>query len=127
MEGKILDGRRVLIVEDEPLIAALVAEYLEDFGCTVIATAGRVDQALADARALDLTLAVLDLNLAGTSSAPVGEVLLERGIPFVIATGADTQGVDATFAKVPKLAKPFAYDAFHRSLLDAVQQQLPSR
>ena len=68
-------GRRVLVVEDEGLIAMLIESQFEDLGHEVIGTAARLREALDLARTLDLDLAVLDVNLAGELSYPVAECL----------------------------------------------------
>src|SRR6202171_5551025 len=82
-------NRRVLLVEEEMLVAWLIEDMLADLGCAVIGPASSVNQALAmiDAEAVDA--AVLDLNLNGQMSYPVADALAARGVPFVISTGYD--------------------------------------
>jgi CheY-like chemotaxis protein len=82
-----LSGRRVLVVEDEMMVAWLLEDMLADFGCAVVGPAAGVNQALAmlDAEAFDA--AVLDVNLKGQKSYPIADTLAARGVPFVFSTG----------------------------------------
>ena len=97
---------RVLLVEDEGLVAMLMEAMLEDVGCRVAATAARLEQAVTLAAAGDFDLAVLDVNLAGKLSYPVAEALRERGIPFLFATGYGAAGLPAALRDAPVLVKP---------------------
>ena len=105
-----LAGRRILIVEDEALVAMLVEDALFDAGAEVIGPVATVAEAMAllDAAAPDA--AVLDLNLAGETSTPVADVLANRGVPFVVATGYGAEGLPPGHASVPVLAKPYDPD-----------------
>lgn len=106
-----LAGLRVLVVEDEALIAMLVEEYLDELGCEVAGVAGRLEEALEKARTLaPLDLAVLDVNLAGRLSYPVASVLRERGVALVFATGYGGAGLPEDLRGVPVLSKPFERD-----------------
>ncbi|HEX6011198.1 MAG TPA: response regulator [Geminicoccaceae bacterium] len=85
-----LSGRRVLVVEDELIVAFLLEDMLAGLGCAVVGPAARVDQALAllDAEAIDAAL--LDVNLNGHKSYPVADALAARGVPFVFSTAYHT-------------------------------------
>jgi CheY-like chemotaxis protein len=105
-----LTGRRVLVVEDEALVAMLVEDALSDAGAIVIGPAATVSEALGLlARELP-DVAVLDLNLAGETSTPVADALAARGIPFVVATGYGADGLPAGHASATVLAKPYDPD-----------------
>jgi CheY-like chemotaxis protein len=106
-----LAGLRLLVVEDEMLVALALEEMLGDFGCVVVDVAGTVDRGLALADKLALDGAILDINLGGEKVFPVAERLAERGVPFVFCTAYGTAALPPSFAKAPTLAKP--YDA-HR-------------
>lgn len=114
-----LTGLRVLVVEDEPILAMLVEAYLQDLGCEVVATASRLQDALAKARTLDLDAGVLDVNLAGQLSYPVAEVLKERAVPFLFATGYGTVVPPANLKNTPVLSKPFRQEQLAKMLLEA--------
>lgn len=104
-----LDGKRVFLVEDEALVAMLVEDMLADEGCTLVASANRLAEALAKAtdRALAFDLAILDVNLAGEPVFPVAEALAARGIPFAFATGYGAGGLPDAWKNRPTLQKPF--------------------
>ncbi|MFO6447016.1 PAS domain-containing protein [Erythrobacter sp. NE805] len=82
-----LAGKRVLVVEDEALIALTLVDALREMGCEVAGPASTVAAALELARADRPDLAVLDVNLAGTGSAPVAQALRSEGVPYVYCTG----------------------------------------
>jgi CheY-like chemotaxis protein len=121
-----LMGRRVLVVEDEALIAMLIEDYLLDLGCTVAATAARLDDGLEKATGAAIDLAVLDINLAGALSYPIAEALRARGIPFIFATGYGAAGLPDGLQGTPVLAKPFdetqLAEALERALRGAASQ-----
>lgn len=104
-----LHGLRMLIVEDETMVAMMVEELLESFGCEVVAVAASVKQALAvmaaDTGAIDG--AILDVNIAGEKVFPVADALTAKSIPFVFATGYGASGLDPGFEQHPVIAKPF--------------------
>jgi CheY-like chemotaxis protein len=103
-----LRGRRILVVEDEALVAMLVEDALIDAGCDVIGPVATVAEALSLLDAGDVPeAAVLDLNLAGETSAPVADALASRGVPFVVATGYGAAGLPPEHKSAPVLAKPY--------------------
>jgi CheY-like chemotaxis protein len=102
----LLEGRRVLLVEDESLVAMLAEDMLLDFGCEVV-VAMRLDKALEYARAEAFDLAVLDVNLGDARSYPVADLLFERCTPFLFATGYGRQGLEEAYQAVPVLQKPY--------------------
>src|ERR1700733_7019959 len=112
-----LTGLRVLVVEDEPIIAMMLEDCLGDLGCSVAAVASRLNDALKQARALDLDAGVLDVNLAGELSYPVAEVLKERAVPFVFATGYGTDATPVNLKGAPVLSKPYRVEQLAKILL----------
>jgi DNA-binding response OmpR family regulator len=82
-----LTNKRVLVVEDEILVALLVEDMLADAGCVVVGPFSRVPQALAAAKTEPIDIALLDVNVAGEMVFPVAHALEERGIPFLFVTG----------------------------------------
>jgi DNA-binding response OmpR family regulator len=98
---------RILIVEDETLVAMLVEDALHDAGYSVLGPARTVSEAM---RLLEVEVphaVVLDLNLAGESSGVVADTLAARGIPFLLATGYGAAGVPPQHRNAPVLAKPY--------------------
>lgn len=116
-----LAGLRVLVVEDESMIAMLVEDFLEELGCVVVGSASRLEDALAKAHAPDVDIALLDVNLAGQVSYPVAETLRARGIPFVFATGYGSAALPAALQGAPVLPKPFTQSQLAEALRRAGQ------
>jgi CheY-like chemotaxis protein len=110
-----LNGRRVLVVEDEALVAMLMEDGLVDAGAEVVGPACSVEEALGlvERVACDggLSAAVLDINLGGAAVSPVADRLAALGVPFVFATGYGEGCRRGAHAAAPVLAKPFDPDA----------------
>ncbi len=104
-------GKRVLVVEDELMIRMLLQDMLTDLGYTLAGEAGRIDEALELAKEGQFDVAILDVNLNGQSISPVVEILIERGLPFVFATGYGQRGVPEPYRQTPTLQKPFEVEA----------------
>jgi len=104
MNGK---GRKILLVEDEALVAMMVEDLLEDLGCEMADNPVRLDEAVAAARTGDFDMALLDLSLAGVHTYPVADILTERGIPFAFLTGYRSGDIEPAYRETPILAKPF--------------------
>jgi CheY-like chemotaxis protein len=102
-----LSGTRVLIVEDETLVAMLLEDMIGELGGDVVASAGRVARALAILDEQPIDLAVLDVNLGSEDAFPIAEALVKRGIPFVFSTGYGSTGLPPDWRKYPTLQKPF--------------------
>jgi CheY-like chemotaxis protein len=109
-------GRRILVVEDELMIRMLLDGMLEDIGYTMTAEAGAIDEAVALAKKADFDAAILDVNLNGQPITPVVEALIERGLPFVFATGYGARGVPEAYRDNPTLKKPFQTEALEQAL-----------
>lgn len=102
--------RTILVVEDEPLIAMMLEDFLESLGHSVTATCETLQDALAEAEKGDFDLAILDVNLKGESVWPLAERLRDKQIPFVLATGGHVDPPPAEFADVPVIEKPYTVD-----------------
>jgi CheY-like chemotaxis protein len=113
---------RVLVVEDEALVAMLLEDMLTDAGYTVSATVSAIPQALefvVDA-ATDFDVAILDVNLRGKPIFPVAEALAEAGKPFVFATGYGAGSLPEAWRDRPTLQKPFGAGDVERVLASAL-------
>ncbi len=115
--GNPLKGLRVLIVEDEPLVAALIEDYLAELGCAVAVSARRLPKALESLQSSEIDAAVLDVNVAGESISPLAEALAKRHIPFIFASGYGARGVEPRWAKCSILQKPFTANELRTALL----------
>src|SRR5664279_948568 len=102
-----LSGSRVLVVEDEMIVAWLLEDMLADLGCAVVGPAANVNQALAMIDAAAIDVAVLDVNLNGQMSYPIADALAARGVPFVFVTGYDKDRMLDGYRTFPVLQKPF--------------------
>ncbi len=109
MTASALDGCRVLLVEDELMVAMLVETVLQDEHCDIVGPIGDVAAALSAACGERLDLAVLDINLGGEMVFPVAEALTERGVPFLLLSGYG-EGAVPSDRNWPVHAKPFRLD-----------------
>jgi CheY-like chemotaxis protein len=108
--------RRVLVVEDEVLMAMMLEDMLEELGYEVVALSTHLDQAVQLARTTDFDFALLDINLNGERSFPVAEVVRSRGLPIVFATGYGPRALVPPYLDTPLLQKPFGLDELRRML-----------
>jgi CheY-like chemotaxis protein len=106
-----LAARRVLLVEDEPLVAMLIETALQQEGCIVLGPLERLAPALEAARSDVIDAAILDMDLAGENTRPVADALEARGIPFVFLTGYGADGLPPDKPHWRALGKPFRLDA----------------
>ncbi len=103
-------GTRVLIVEDDAIIAMTAEDMLGEVGCTTAAVAATLSEALARAVDTEFDVALLDLNLKDEMSLPVAALLRQNGKPFIFATGYDGIPASSGFADAPFIAKPYRMD-----------------
>jgi CheY-like chemotaxis protein len=109
-------GKRVLVVEDEMMIRMLLEGMLEDLGHSVAAEAGTIDEALALAKKADFDIALLDVNLNGKPITPVVQILVNRSLPFIFASGYGQRGVPDAYRGSPTLQKPFQVEALAEAI-----------
>ncbi|MDZ4777856.1 MAG: response regulator [Alphaproteobacteria bacterium] len=98
---------RVILVEDEALIAMIIEEMISDLGCTAIGPAATLDEALSlVASTTDADCALLDINLRGASSWPIADALRAKGVPFAFVSGYGPAGLEPKYKGETVLAKP---------------------
>ena len=100
----------ILVVEDEPLIAMMLEDFLESLGHRVHATCESVSEAVRAVESGGFQLAILDVNLKGEHVWPVAARLREKDVPFVLATGGHVAPPPAEFNSVPVIEKPYTID-----------------
>lgn len=111
-------GKKILILEDEAIVALDLAMQLEDEGHMPLGPAGTPEEAIALLEEEEPDFAVLDVNLDGITSKAVAEQLTERGCPFVYVTGYADEGIMADMPCAPSLSKPLDFTRLKR-LIDA--------
>ena len=117
MQGRAsLEGRRVLVVEDEAVEALMLEDLLAQAGCIVIGPAGTIESALTLIEEKAIDCAVLDVKLVDGEAFPVADALATRGVPFVFATAYQASALGARYAEAPRIEKVYDRD----ELLDAV-------
>lgn len=118
-----LTGLRVLVVEDEMMVAMLMEDMLADLGCIVVGPISRLDEAMESISELELDCAVLDVNLGDQSVFPLADLLRERGLPYAFATGYGDAGLRPVDKGAPVLQKPFREADLARVLVDLKQKR----
>jgi CheY-like chemotaxis protein len=113
---------RILIVDDEPLIADMVGEWLSELGHVVVGPAHDLARALELARS-DVDAAIVDVSLGKDKSYPLADALIARGLPFALATGYGRDDVEPKYREQATLMKPFEFAAFR----GAVDQLIAER
>jgi len=114
-------GHSILIVEDEPLIAMMLEDFLDSLGHTVVGTVESVNEALAKAEDGGFEVAIVDVHLKGGETVwPLADRLSEKGVPFILATGGHIEPPPARHASAPILSKPYTIDAINPVLKQAL-------
>lgn len=117
-----LAGLRVLLVEDEPIIAMTAEDMLESLGCRVVGTVATLGDAMAAAARGGFEVAMLDINLNGTASLPVADALKRAETPFIFTTGYDSSAA-APHRDVPLVTKPYRTADLAEALARAMAAQ----
>ena len=111
---------RVIIVEDEPLVAENLRDDLVEAGFEVVGVAPRVESALKLIEGTGFDVAIIDANLAGTSAAPAAAALSARGLPFMVLSGYAREQLQREFSEAVYIQKPYRV----RKLIDALNSLL---
>jgi len=111
-----MGGRRILVVEDELLIAMAIEETIQASGGEIVGPVATLERALTLAREETFDAAILDVTIRGGKVYPVAEVLLARGIPFVIASGYEDWVLPEALRDKARLMKPFTTAALEEQL-----------
>lgn len=108
---------RVFLAEDEPVLLMELEENLGDMGCKVVGAAAKVSEALELLASHEFDAAILDVRLKDSTIEPVGDALVAKGIPFVIATGDSSTELLSRFPNAPVLNKPYSLEELRQALL----------
>jgi CheY-like chemotaxis protein len=112
-------GNRVLLVEDEILVAMMMRDILMELGFSVVGPFSRLSQAMVAAVHDNIDAGIIDINLGGEFVYPVADVLIARRIPFVFVTGYGVESIDVRFGSVPVIKKPVQREALERFFVAA--------
>lgn len=124
----LLVGKKVLLVEDEAIIAFAMEDLLVELGCDIVGPAMQLDEALKLAEEAQIDAAILDVNLNDLRSYPVAAELERRNVPFVFATGYDREGLEWPGTPVDLLSKPYRKEQVEAALcrmLDSAGEAIP--
>lgn len=119
-ESTLLEGRRVLVVEDEDLVASLLERLLAKLGCEDVAIASQLTEAAEIAARDEIDVALLDVMLRGLDVHPVVETLSRRGIPYAFVTGHGLTRTTGIYRDRPILNKPITLPELRRVLIEAL-------
>jgi CheY-like chemotaxis protein len=122
----VLAGKRVLIVEDDMIMALVVEDFLLECGCVPVGPCANVANALETVGSQVFDLAVLDVNLAGETVYPVADALTKRGIPFLFTSGYGDQAIPAGHGNWMVCAKPFSGQDLVTKLSGILGSNVPS-
>ena len=126
LASRLLQGLRVLVVEDNLLLAEVTKLLLEESGCQVVGPAGWLERGLELAEHEPLDGALLDINLHGDMSFPIAEALSRRGVPFVFVTGYEDRSiVPLAYRSAPRLDKPVADEHLMEVMVAAFTAKRP--
>jgi CheY-like chemotaxis protein len=114
------EGLRILVVEDEPVVAMYLEDMLEALGCQTIGPASRLADGLVLVESETFDAAILDINLGGERSTPIAEALRQRGVPFAFASGYGV-APEGFGDGVPMIEKPYR----EAQVAGALDQLLP--
>jgi len=119
-----LRGRRILIVEDEYLVAMSLCDALESLGAMLIGPAPSVDKAVKTIEsAPDIDAAILDINLDGVMAYAVADLLLSQNIPFVFSSGYETDVLRARYPQIRNCQKPCAFPKLEEALARSIAER----
>lgn len=107
---------KVLVVEDEPLIALDIESMLEWLGCDMVGPVARLSDALKIVETEAFDCAILDINVRGGYITPVAEILLDRHVPVLLSTGYNEYALPSTLTSQARLAKPYTSEQLEREL-----------
>ena len=116
-----IDDKRVLLVEDEPLVSMMLADMLSAFGHKVDGPYSRFSDAILAAKTGNLQAGILDVNLGGEKTYAVADILTNRKIPFAFVTGYGPDSIVSAFSHAPVLQKPIEAAKLHALLQQIVR------
>jgi CheY-like chemotaxis protein len=114
-----LAGRRILLVEDSPVVAPFTADLLTEIGCKVVGPAPNMATARELVETGDFDGALMDVHIRGERVFPLCEMLESRGVPFVLTSGYADWTMPEKWRRRPRLQKPYTVDQIEQALSEA--------
>jgi two-component SAPR family response regulator len=127
MSGNEIAGRRILVVEDEMLIALMIEDIVHDGGGEIVGPVATLEKALKLAEEEEFDAAILDVTIRGGKVYPVAELLLTRGIPFLFASVYGDWALPEELRDKPRLMKPFTVAALEEQVRSLCSEAKPRR
>jgi DNA-binding NtrC family response regulator len=112
-----LEGRRILVVEDSPVVADACGDILRDMGCVAVGPATNMAAALQMSGEEAIDAAIVDINIRGGKASPVLKILHDRGVPFLLTSGYADWSMPDEWQEQARLAKPYTPNQLRESLL----------
>jgi CheY-like chemotaxis protein len=112
-----LKGLRILVIEDQFLLAALIEETLQKLGCTIVGPLPNLDDAIAAIRQGGFDAALLDINLKGRAATPAAAELVARAVPFILVTGYPDAADTPVMKSAARVVKPFTHEQLSESMM----------
>ena len=119
-----LAGKRILVVEDEYFIASDITRALQKADAIVLGPVGDLDKGMSLVASEGPDAAVLDVNLEGSNSFSLAELLEKRSVPYMFLTGYDGWSLPHAYRAVPRVAKPFAMQAVLKCVASLVGSEV---
>jgi DNA-binding response OmpR family regulator len=113
---------KVLVVDDEPLIAMMVSDWLMELGCDAVGPAGRAEEAIPFIEAGNLDAVLLDVTLGTGDSFPIADAAMAKELPLAFVTGRSALDLPVRFKTVPVLMKPFQFEAVEALMAKLVKR-----
>ncbi|MGH6788212.1 MAG: response regulator [Pseudolabrys sp.] len=120
----LIAGNRIMIVEDEALVAMAARDLMMELGFSVVGPFSKMSEAITALKDGDIDAAILDVNLSGELVYPLADILATGGVPFIFATGYGAESIDRRFANIPVLQKPIERRALQRIFLRSEDVEL---
>jgi CheY-like chemotaxis protein len=111
-----LGGRRILVIEDSPVVAPFTADVLGDLGCSVVGPAPNMAAARELLDGEDFDAAILDVHIRGERVFPLCDLLAAKGVPFVLTSGYADWQMPEKWQDRPRLQKPYTIDQVEEAL-----------
>ena len=117
------DAKRVLVVEDDPVIAMVIEDVLRDMGLKVLIIL-TLAHALLEIETHQVDAVLLDMRLRGESARPMVLALVERKLPFAVLSGSDQSGLQQEFPQIRLLPKPFGKAQLQQAVRELLKPAL---